>query len=229
MDLKSQIQFNLDELYKKIERATHRSLRKFEDVNLIAVTKYQSLEALKILYSLGVREFGENRIQEALEKIENLPKDINWHLIGTLQKNKVVKALNSFKLIHSVDSLDLALKIGMTSETLGLITPILLQVNISEELTKHGFRKDEVYQNFEKLNSIPGIAIKGLMTMAPLKSDEKALRATFSGLRSLKDELNRQVQNNPLEILSMGMSQDFEVAIEEGATHLRIGSYLFRK
>jgi pyridoxal phosphate enzyme (YggS family) len=172
------------------------------------------------LYNQGCRHFAENRVDAALEKMELLPEDIQWHLIGTLQKNKVRKVIGKFALIHSVDTPELAKKISDCSLEAGLKTPILLQVNTSGEASKHGLSFEEWQKNYPEVANFEGIMIKGLMTMAPLVDDEKIIRTTFARLRELGKVLK-------LQHLSMGMSQDFPLAIAEGATLLRIGSALF--
>ncbi|MBS0650698.1 MAG: YggS family pyridoxal phosphate-dependent enzyme [Verrucomicrobia bacterium] len=211
----------LEQLRRQIAEACQRSNRSPSDIALIAVTKYASLEALQEAYAMGLRTFGESRIPTALDKMAQLPSDIAWHFIGHLQSNKVAKAIGRFALIHSMDSLDLAKKISSASVQQNCTTPILLQVNTSGETSKQGFTPDSCRGHFLELSQLPGITIQGLMTMAPLTDDEKVVRSCFSRLRSLRDELK-------LRHLSMGMSHDFPIAIEEGATLLRIGSALFQ-
>lgn len=193
-----------------------------KNVTLVAVTKGQPINALLELYEAGCRDFAENRLIEAFSKMDNAPSDINWHFIGSLQKNKVAKVINRFSLIHSVDSFDLALKISQCSEAEGVFTSILLQVNVSGESSKHGFSKEDLLKDFEKLKALPSLKIEGLMTMAPLTDDNQVIESTFRGLRELKEKLN-------LNHLSMGMSHDYPIAILEGATHLRIGTALFNE
>jgi hypothetical protein len=197
------------------------------DVTLVAVTKGHSIDEILPLYDAGCRNFGENRIQDALQKINETPKDILWHHIGTLQKNKVRKAIENFMLIHGVDSFELAEKISECSLELEKVTPILLQVNTSGEITKHGFSEESLRACFEKLVLLPGIKIDGLMTMAPLIDDENIIRSCFSRLRLLKERLNNEFFGISMKTLSMGMSHDYKFAIEEGATMLRVGSALF--
>ncbi|HRD55664.1 MAG TPA: YggS family pyridoxal phosphate-dependent enzyme [Parachlamydiaceae bacterium] len=220
--MKKQIVRNYQELLQNIEKAALASHRKKEDVHLIAVTKGQPVENIIPLYEAGCRDFGESRIQEALVKIEFLPKDINWHFVGNLQKNKVQKAIEKFHLVQSVDSIELGLKISACAGALNMIMPILLEVNISKEKTKHGFLEEELSDAFERLLKLPNIKIKGLMGMGPLTKDLNLIRHSFSCLKKLSDALF-------LPMLSMGMSQDYELAIQEGATHLRIGSLLFKE
>ncbi len=191
-----------------------------KNVTLVAVTKGQTLEAVLELYEAGCRDFAENRLAEAFSKMENAPSDINWHFIGSLQKNKVAKVINRFCLIHGVDSFDLASKISKCSEERNVVTSILLQVNISGESSKHGLTKEALLENFDKFQALPALKIYGLMTMAPLTDDKEVIQACFSDLRELKDKLH-------LHHLSMGMSNDYPIAIKEGATLLRIGTALF--
>ena len=173
------------------------------------------------LYESGCRNFAESRVDAALEKIQQLPTDINWHLIGTLQKNKVRKIIGKFKLIHSVDSPELAKKISDCSLEAGLKTSILLQANTSGEASKHGLNADEWLKRYQEVEGLQGVKVEGLMTMAPLVEDEKIVRNCFYALKKLGEKLKTYH-------LSMGMSQDYPLAIAEGATLLRIGSALFK-
>ena len=191
-----------------------------KDITVIAVSKQRSIEEIKIAYNQGCRDFGENRIPEALEKMALLPKDINWHFIGALQKNKVNKAIGHFGLIHSVDNPELAAKIAKSSEAANVTTSILLQVNTSGEASKQGLNPEAWRPYLESLFALKNIEIKGLMTMAPLTEDTALIRQTFRTLREFRDELN-------LPLLSMGMSHDYKIAIEEGANLLRIGTSIF--
>lgn len=190
------------------------------EVTILAVSKGHPWEELKPCYDAGCRQFGENRVQEAELKIEKAPKDIHWHFIGALQKNKVNKVIGKYTMIHSVDDAELAEKISISSEKAELITPILLQVNTSGESTKQGMSGQEWGKVMSKVRALPGIQVEGLMTMAPLTEDEKIIRNCFISLRELRDHWG-------LKHLSMGMSQDYPIAIQEGATFLRIGTALF--
>lgn len=198
------------------------------DITLVAVSKTHSWDNVAPAYAAGCRNFGENRVQEALEKIAAAPADVRWHLIGSLQKNKVNKIIGKFALIHSVDSVDLATKIAHTSASTGVVTPILLEVNTSGEVSKHGFNEKELLDAFDALTQLQGIRLDGLMTMAPLTNDEDVIRRCFGRLRHLRDLFKEKgCRNAPMNHLSMGMSNDYRIAIEEGATLLRIGSALF--
>lgn len=203
------------EVLEKVEKAKIRAGRVGEAIQVVAVSKGRPLSALLSVYENGARDFGENRIPEFLEKLPNTPTDIRWHFIGTLQRNKVHKAIGHFTLIHSVDRPELAEKIDQAGGA-----SLLLQVNTSGESTKHGLTIEQWRPHLESLFSLKQIQIKGLMTMAPLTEDHEVIRKTFRSLRQFRDELH-------LPLLSMGMSHDYEIAIEEGANILRIGSAIF--
>lgn len=195
-------------------------------ITLIAVSKGYPWEHVQPAYASGCRDFGESRLQEALPKISSAPLDIRWHLIGTLQKNKVRKAIGMFALIHSVDTPELAAKIDECSQEAGVVTPILLQVNTSGEATKHGLSEEQWQPHIETLLALPAVRIEGLMTMAPDVEDESVIRRCFGRLRQMRDHLSSTF-DCPFPHLSMGMSHDYRIAIEEGATLLRVGSALF--
>lgn len=185
-------------------------------VKLIVVTKNIPVESIQSVYELGCRDFGENRVQEALPKIEEMADDIRWHFIGTLQKNKVKKVVGRFDLIHSVDSFELAQEISKQ----GIDTKILLQVNTSGEESKQGFSPGEIEKKLPLIQKLPFVQVQGLMTMAPLTENVAEIRSCFRSLRELRDR-------HGLQELSMGMSHDYMMAIEEGATMVRIGSAIF--
>lgn len=191
-----------------------------DHVTLVAVSKGRSVEEIMALYTQGQRHFGESRVQEFEQKCSQLPSDIIWHFIGTLQPNKISKVLGRFALIHSVDSLSLARKLSEASIKLGLVTDVLIQVNASNEPTKHGFSLEECKRLYPELSALPGIRIHGLMTMGPNTDDQQQIRSCFMKTASLQKELQ-------LPELSMGMSHDFDLAIQSGATYVRIGSLLF--
>lgn len=220
------------EHYLKLLHTIHDTAIKYgrnpSDISLIAVTKGHPLEHVMPAYHAGCRDFGENRVQEALSKIPNAPKDLRWHLIGTLQKNKVCKVIGKFVLIHSVDTLELAQKISKCSQEQQIITPILLQTNTTGETTKHGLTPEQWKHVFENMLALPNINIQGLMTMASFVDDEKVTRKCFSRLRMLQDELQGLAgERAHLKDLSMGMTHDYPQAIAEGATLLRIGTAIF--
>ena len=202
--------------------------RKIDDITLITVSKTQSIEAIQETYIQGCRDFGESRLQEALEKINRFPSDCKWHFIGSLQKNKVQKVISSFQLIHSVDTLELAEKIEELSKSKKQNTSILLQVNVSGERTKHGLSSEDWEKVLDRLNSLSHLKIEGLMTMAPLTNDTELIRSCFRQLYALRDRWRvRMREPNLFHHLSMGMSHDYLIAIEEGATLLRVGSAIF--
>jgi len=220
---------NYAEVQVAIAVAARASGRSAADVTLVAVTKTIPWEKCSWLYALGHRDFGENRIVEALEKEGVAPADCRWHFIGTLQNNKVRKAIGKFSLIHSVDTFELAEKISQCSLDAGVTTAILLQANTSGESSKHGLTADDWKRCYEKVVDLKGITVQGLMTMAPETDDEKIIRRCFANLRVLRDELKSLFpEEAPMNHLSMGMSHDFPLAIAEGATIVRIGTALFK-
>jgi PLP dependent protein len=216
---------NLRRVLDQIAEAATVAGRKKEDIALVAVSKGRSLSEMKEAYFLGIRDFGESRVEEALEKQAKLPSDIRWHYIGKLQKNKVNKIIGKFVLIHSVDSFELAEKISRASFERGNKTAILLEANTSGEQSKSGLSPEQWKALYQELLAFEGIEMHGLMTMAPLTEDEGVIRKCFSELRKLKQELEEGGGN--LDTLSMGMTNDFPLAIQEGATLLRIGTALF--
>ncbi|MFQ5728900.1 MAG: YggS family pyridoxal phosphate-dependent enzyme [Waddliaceae bacterium] len=219
---------NFRQIQREIEDIAKKCGRDPAEITLVAVTKGHSLEHVMPAYEAGCRDFGENRVQEGLSKISHAPQDLRWHLIGTLQKNKVRKVIGTFVLIHSVDSLDLAKKLSECSQEKGIVTPILLQANTSGEKAKHGLQPEEWKNNFEKVLRLPGILVKGLMTMAPLENDEGVIRRCFSNVRELREDLQKIAgEGIKMAHLSMGMTHDYSIAIEEGATILRIGTAIF--
>lgn len=198
---------------------------------VLAVSKLQSEEKIRGLYQEGQRHFGENYVQEALEKIEHLHdlKDVHWHLIGHLQKNKAKLVVGKFALIHSVDSLELAETLSRQCENKKVEQNILIQVNLAHEETKSGFDKEGLIKSWKSLTALPHLHIFGLMTMPPLTEEGQEVRLYFRELRELKDSLTSQtdLKRHPLTELSMGTSHDFKVAVEEGATIVRLGTILF--
>lgn len=200
-----------------------------DKVRIIAVGKTYPSSILKEVYDAGCRDFGENKVQEAIEKINEMPADCRWHFIGTLQKNKIGKILDaSVALIHSVDTIELAEKISASSLARKRKTPILLQVNTSGEASKHGFSKEKWESCLERLNDLPALRLEGLMTIAPLTDNEWLIRNSFRELFELREKWKGRMKDPALFTqLSMGMTHDYEIAIEEGATLLRIGSAIF--
>lgn len=217
---------NLAILRQKIEETCRKSGRNAEEVKLIAVSKYFGIDAIIEAKNCGISDFGENRAQELTLKFEKLGNDVTWHFIGTLQKNKVKYAVNAAELIHSVDSLELVEEINKRSEKIGKIQKILVEVKTSEEETKSGLETEtEILNLVNRCSELKNLELKGLMTMAPLTDDTNIIRKSFRDLRNLKDRINNKGFN--LTELSMGMTSDFEIAVEEGATMIRIGSAIF--
>ena len=215
---------NLEEIRASIARAAKRSGRKAEDVTLICVSKTVDAPTISCAYELGERVFGENRPQALTEKYPALPEDINWHLIGHLQTNKVKYVVGKAVLIHSVDSLHLAEEINSRAKKMGIVQNILLEVNISGEESKYGLTIEEIPTIIKSISTMENLCFKGFMTMAPLEAPKEEIRSIFSRAKELFDSYR------PIgaEVLSMGMSGDFEIAIEEGATHVRIGRSIFK-
>ena len=222
----SQISDNLINIHSRIQDAAHRVGRQVSDVRLVAVSKTYPPAVIQEAWNAGQHVFGENRVQDALPKIAELPAEAEWHFIGHLQSNKIRKALPAFTLIHGVDNLELAQQINRIAGEMGLTANILLEINVSGEASKFGVSPTDLRQNLEGLLCLPNIRINGLMTMAPYSEDPETARPVFSKLRILRDELAAKT-GQALRELSMGMSGDFEVGIEEGATIVRIGSSIF--
>ncbi len=199
-------------------------------VTLIAVTKTVGMASIEEAYASGVTEFGENRVQDALEKQQQVPPHmsdkIHWHLIGHLQTNKVKKIIGKFNLIHSVDSFHLAQEISAQAQSRSTVQPVLLQVKVVADPAKSGFEPEELRAKFGQLMALPGLRIDGLMTMAPLTDDRAVWHTCFNGLRALRDELASGF-GIPLKELSMGMTQDWQEAVQCGATMIRLGRAVF--
>lgn len=193
---------------------------------LVAVSKTWPADYVQEAYDAGQRIFGENKVQEILEKAPVLPQDIEWHLIGHLQKNKIRKVLPHCAMIHSVDSLALAGQISRIAGELEIVSSILLQVNISDDDAKFGFTSEKLREAFDELKTLPHLQIDGLMTVPKFDADPELVRPAFAALRELRDELASE-HNLSLPHLSMGMSHDAKVAVEEGATLVRVGSSIF--
>jgi pyridoxal phosphate enzyme (YggS family) len=210
----------------RIAKAARRAGRNPGEVELVAVSKKQPAELIREAVDAGQLLFGENRVQEAMVKIPSLPGSLRWHLVGHLQSNKIRKALPLFELIHSVDSAELAGEIDRIAGDMGLFPRVLLEVNVSGEGSKHGFRPEQLERDLETLLALPRLQVEGFMTMAPLAPEAEAARPFFAGLRELRDRMAARA-GIPFGILSMGMSGDFEVAVEEGATLVRVGSAIF--
>lgn len=212
---------------ENIYAAAERAGRSPDDVELVAVSKKHPVESVSEAFQEAGQElFGESRVQEALVKIPALPSRLRWHFIGHLQANKVRKALPCFELIHGIDTVDIARDVDRVAAEMGLFPRVLLEVNVSGEGSKHGFTPEGLERELEGLLALPRIQVEGFMTMAPLVKEAEAARPYFTKLRELRDRLAGQV-GIPLATLSMGMSGDYAVAVEEGATLVRVGSALF--
>lgn len=226
------LQNRLRDVEKSVKEACLRGGRRPEDVRIIAVTKYVSLHTAEAVVSEGIRDIGENRWPDAREKWNALNGQATFHYIGSLQTNKVKDVVGKFAYIHSLDRLSLAEAIHHRAQALGIVVPCLFQVNISGEQSKHGLAPEDLRAFIEALqaNGLDRIMPIGLMTMAPYESEPEATRPIFRALRELRDQLNAEaIFKKPLTELSMGMSNDFEVAIEEGATMVRLGTVLVGK
>lgn len=221
---------NLAEVQSRVEQACKRAGRDVAEVTLIAVSKTKPVTDLQEIYNAGVRDFGENKVQEMCDKMEKMPKDINWHMIGHLQRNKVKYIVGNVALIHSVDSYRLAEEINIQAKKKGIVVPILVEVNIADETTKFGVSKEDAMELVCQIASLDALSIKGLMTIAPYVVEPEENRAYFRKIKELSVDIdNQNIDNVSMDILSMGMTGDFEVAIEEGATMVRVGTGIFGK
>ncbi len=219
---------NLELVESRIREACRKAGRSREDVTLIAVSKTKPVEMLREVYDLGIRVFGENKVQEIRDKYDQMPEDTQWHMIGHLQTNKVKYIVDKVKLIHSVDSLKLAQAIEKEAEKHDRTVDILLEVNVAEETSKFGLKTEEVLPVFEQIAQLNHIKIRGLMTIAPFVDDPEKNRPVFADLHKLYVDIKeKNIDNGTVSILSMGMTNDYEVAIEEGATMVRIGTGIF--
>lgn len=219
---------NLDYVENEIRKACERSGRSRDEVTLISVSKTKPVSMLEEAYGLGVRVFGENKVQELAEKYDALPDDIEWHMIGHLQRNKVKYIIGKADLIHSVDSLRLAEAIEKEAAKQNIVADILIEVNVAKEESKFGLMPEEVPEFVENVIKLPHIRVKGLMTIAPYVENPEENRPVFKHLRKLSvDIAEKNGHNIIMSVLSMGMTNDYRVAIEEGATMVRIGTGIF--
>jgi pyridoxal phosphate enzyme (YggS family) len=227
---------SIEQVQERIAAACARAGRDPSDVTLVAVSKTFPAEAIGEAYRVGLRDFGENRVEEAIEKIPNIQSlmpNLQWHLVGHLQSRKAREAVDLFDMIHSVDSVKLADKLSRLCVESGRVMPILLECNVSGEETKYGFPvartedKSRWMAEVEAILALPGVRVEGLMTVAPLAADAEDARPVFRALRQLRDELAARFPQAGWRHLSMGMTDDFEVAIQEGATMVRIGRAIF--
>ena len=217
---------NLARVRGQLAQAAAKAGRAAGDVELVAITKTHDAEKVRAAYEAGQSLFGESRVQEARAKIPLLPSNLRWHFVGHLQKNKIRHALPLFELVHSVDSLALAQEMNRIADEDGMHSRVLLEVNVTGEGSKFGFKPDKLRQDMEALLALPRLSIEGLMTIPPLAKEAEASREHFVDLRELRDRLETEFQMK-LPHLSMGMTNDFFVAVEEGATLVRVGTAIF--
>ena len=218
----------VSQIEERVNAACIRSGRARQDVTIIAVTKYVSVQEAGAALKAGLTHIGENRWQNAKEKWEALGPQAEWHFIGHLQSNKVKDVIGRFSYIHSLDKLTLAKEISRKAVSVGALVNVFIQVNVSGEESKYGMKPEELVSFAEQICNLPGICVAGLMTMAPYEAEPEEIRSIFRRLRKLRDELNATtIFSYRIDGLSMGMSGDFEIAIEEGATFIRLGSILF--
>lgn len=219
---------NLANVEKNIEQACKNAGRSRDEVTLIAVSKTKPVEMLQEIYDENIRNFGENKVQELCSKMGQLPSDIRWHMIGHLQRNKVKYIVGKVELIHSVDTYRLAEEINIQAKKQNVIVPILVEVNIAHEESKFGISAEDAILLVEEISKLENIRIKGLMTIAPYVENPEDNRLYFRKIKQLSvDITNKNIDNVFMEILSMGMTGDYMVAIEEGATMVRVGTGIF--
>lgn len=228
MDNYEFISQNLSEIDSQIKQACQTTGRDCENVKLICVSKTKPVEMLKAAYNAGYREFGENKVQEITLKAPEMPDDTIFHMIGHLQKNKVKKAVQYAEIIHSVDSYELAEVINNEAGKINKVQKILIEINIASEESKYGVKTESVAGLIKKLSEFENIKICGLMCVAPFTEEAESNRQYFRTMQNLLIDINSlNINNVNMDILSMGMSGDFKVAIEEGATHVRVGTAIF--
>lgn len=222
------IRENLEHVEQEIEKACKNAHRKNEDVTLIAVSKTKPVSMLREAYEAGARDFGENKVQELLDKITEMPSDIRWHMIGHLQRNKVKYIVDKVYLIHSVDSMRLAEEISKEAVKKNVEVNILIEVNVAEEESKFGITTKQTLELVEQISILPSIHIQGLMTIAPYTENAEENRKFFKKLKQLSvDIAAKNIDNVNMNVLSMGMTGDYQVAVEEGATFVRVGTGIF--
>jgi pyridoxal phosphate enzyme (YggS family) len=231
------LEANLQSVRERIAAAAMRAGRDPAEITLVAVTKTQSPTMIRAALHLGLRHFGENRVEEAETKVVELPGDLAWHMIGHIQSRKAKRVVHLFEMVHSVDSVKLARRLDRASEGRPHPLPVLLECNVSGEEAKYGFKADNwtessaqrqaLLDDVEKIVALPNLQVQGLMTMAPIVADPEQARPVFVRLRQLRDELAAAFTQTDWRQLSMGMTDDFEVAVEEGATLVRVGRAIF--
>ena len=222
------IKENVAEVEARIQAACERAGRRREEVTLIAVSKTKPVRDIYEVMETGIKNFGENKVQEMCDKMEMIQQPLNWHMIGHLQRNKVKYIVDKATLIHSVDSLRLAQQISQEAQKKSVESNILIEVNVAEEESKFGLSTAEVIQMVEEISKLPSVHIKGLMTVAPFTDNPEENRPYFRNLKQLAvDIAEKNIDNVTMSVLSMGMTGDYEVAIEEGATMVRVGTGIF--
>lgn len=222
------IKENLQEVNQVLINSCEKAGRAGSDVVLIAVSKTKPIEMLTEAYECGCRHFGENKVQELTEKYEVMPKDIKWHMIGHLQRNKVKYIVDKVYLIHSVDSVKLAEEISKEAQKKNVTVSVLIEVNVAGEESKFGIKPEEAEDVIRQIAPLPGVAIKGLMTIAPYVDNPEDNRQYFAQLKQLSVDISKKnIDNVNMSVLSMGMTGDYAVAIEEGATFIRVGTGIF--
>lgn len=219
---------NLAQVQKNINESCNKINRDPNEVTLIAVSKTKPVEMLKEAYDAGARVFGENKVQEIVDKYDQMPSDVKWHMIGHLQRNKVKYIIDKVALIHSVDSIRLAETIEKEAAKHNITANILIEVNVAKEESKFGLMPEELDEFIDKIKDFKHIQVKGLMTIAPFVENPETNREIFRSLRKLSVDIsNKNVDNVNVSILSMGMTNDYTVAVEEGATMVRVGTGIF--
>ena len=222
------IRENIEGVKEKIRLACVKSERDMNDVTLIAVSKTKPLPMLQEAYECGIRDFGENKVQELMEKIPAMPDDIRWHMIGHLQRNKVKYIVDKVYLIHSVDSFRLAEEISKEACKKNVCVNILVEVNVAEEDTKFGTTCEDAIALVENISRLPNLKIHGLMTIAPNVENEEENRIYFNRLKQLSVDIrSKNIDNVYMDVLSMGMTGDYQIAVEEGSTYVRVGTGIF--
>ena len=219
---------NMERVKQVMEKACEKAGRDKEAVTLIAVSKTKPVDMLREAYDAGARDFGENKVQELLDKIPELPADIRWHMIGHLQRNKVKYIVDKVYLIHSVDSLRLAEEISREATKRNIGVNILIEVNVAEEESKFGTTVQQALELVEQISVLPSVHIQGLMTIAPYTENPEENRLYFKKLKQLSVDIkDKNIDNVNMNVLSMGMTGDYQVAVEEGATFVRVGTGIF--
>jgi len=225
---KSKVKANLEKLKRKIKEVAQNSNRDFREIKLVAITKTATVEQIREAIEAGIEFIGENKVQEAQKKYIQINLPVEWHMVGHLQTNKVKYAVEIFDLIHSVDSIKLAQEIDKRSRQFNKITDILIEVNVSGEISKYGIKPDKLENILREISVLSAVKVRGLMTIAPIVKQQEEARPYFRRLRELSEKIKTlKIQNVEMKYLSMGMTNDFEIAIEEGSNLLRIGRAIF--